>query len=138
MDKIYTVILNLGKIISYTFFTKFPNYHIRTNAFLVNRDLYINYISEKGMPTSKIEAYELESGRDSLTRYCVKSGCTIGVVGQDGKLYTQDEWDKSRTFRVPDTSNLVVSDKQARLYKHADNRDRGILEYNAWGRSFAG
>ena len=137
IDKCICLLFNFKYLLKYKIFLqKFPNYHIRTNAFLVNRDLYINYISEKGMPDNKIEAYELESGRDSLTRYCVKSGCTIGVVGQDGKLYPKEEWDKSRTFRVPDMSNLVISDKQLLIYKNGDKELKHKLENYAWGKIF--
>ncbi len=109
----------------------FPNPHMRTNAFMLRRatiqDLRWPAVSRKRA------AWELESGNRSLTRQIQARGLTPIVVGRDGKGYPPERWRESRTFRVDDQSNLLVSDRRTRDYAEADPRVAQVLSRHAWG-----
>lgn len=100
---------------------KYPNYHIRSGGFIIERKLYIDFIKHHRKPRHKVEAYNLESGHDSMTKFVLKKGYDIGVVGADGILYNKEEWNISRTFRYTDISNLLIKDKQCYLFDSFDD-----------------
>ena len=45
----------------------FPNYHIRTCAFMMKRELFLEYASTQDFPVTKQDTYEMEHGKNSLT-----------------------------------------------------------------------
>lgn len=137
LDKVLSVIKNFGTIVKYSLLPQnFPNYHIRTCAFIVDSQLFINYFTDKKLPKNKLQAYCIESGKESLTQYCIKNGYQVGILGKDNKLYAKEEWDKSKTFRCPDMSNLLIMDKQAKLYINSDTNEKAFLEKVTWGYTF--
>lgn len=113
------------------YFRPFPNPHIRTNAFMISRDLML-----KTWPKcifSKRMAYAFESGRYGLTQRIVCAGFKALVVGIDGLPYEQQDWPISRTFRQGDQENLLVADNQTRQYALASTQERKRLSARAWG-----
>jgi len=114
-------------------YVQFPNYHIRTNGFLIERQLYMQYIDRYGMPRTRKEAYDIEHGRNHLSKFVKESGFDIGVVGANGILYAPHEWDKSATFRCPDISNAVIWDRQHDAYVEAGVSEKKRCEQRAWG-----
>ena len=76
----------LRKILMYPFqiilffilFPKFPNYHIRTNGFMIKRDV-MDRIRIKNID-NKIKAYALESGKFNITRQIEGMGLECLVV----------------------------------------------------------
>jgi hypothetical protein len=89
------------------------------------------------MPTTKFEAYALESGRKGLTRFLAAEGSRVVVVGADGNVFEQSTWMESGTFWVPGQPNLLISDNQTRDYISASVNMRRGRERNAWGRAFS-
>ncbi len=120
---------NLGK------FSPFPNPHLRTNALLVNRELFVSFCSDHDVPRSKRDAHTMESGRRGFTSHLKSLGLRTLVVGADGIAYAPDAWINSGTFRVPDQSNLLVSDNQTRYYQQAGCQLKRRLENAAWGQA---
>lgn len=116
-------------------FPSFPNPHLRTNALLVNRELFVSFCSGRDVPRSKRDAHILESGRRGFTVYLESLGLRTLVVGADGVTYVPDAWIRSGTFRVPDQSNLLVSDNQTRYYEKAASKLKRRLENAAWGQA---
>ncbi|MCL1920676.1 MAG: hypothetical protein FWG50_06300 [Kiritimatiellaeota bacterium] len=114
---------------------RFPNPHIRTNGFLIERHLYIRYINKYGIPCIRDDAHSIEHGRNHLSKFVQKSGFGIGVVGANGILYAPHEWDRSATFRCPDTSNAVILDKQHDFYAEAETPVKRHFEKLAWGHA---
>ena len=51
-------------------FPSYPNYHIRTNAFMLPRDVMLRL--RKSLILRKFDAYRFESGRNSLTRQVMR------------------------------------------------------------------
>jgi len=109
---------------------RFPNPHIRTNAFMIERELFLSL----NFPVfaSKQDVYRFESGRKSLTRQVLANGLKPVVVGRDGVVYEISEWRLSSTFWTNEQDNLVVADNRTRDYAQAKQLFRRRLENGAW------
>jgi hypothetical protein len=118
-------------VVSFPFF---KNPHLRSNAFLVNREIFASFAERHHIPRSKRDAHMLESGRRGFTAYIKSLGLQPLVIGADGVSYPPNGWIRSGTFRVPDQSNLLVSDNQTRYYQAASRQLRRRLENASWGR----
>jgi hypothetical protein len=112
-------------------YPRFPNPHIRTSAFMLDRIA----LSEMGLELArdKRAAYLLESGRMSITSRVRAQGMRAVVVGRDGRVYDVEEWPASRTFRSGDQENLLIADNQTRSYQMAPARDRRRFSRDSWG-----
>lgn len=112
-------------------FPQFPNPHLRTNAFMLKRDLMLalDWPSSSG----KRRALALESGRRGLTRQIWESGLRALVVGRDGQSYERERWMQSRTFRSGQQENLLIADNRTRQYAEATPARRLELARYAWG-----
>lgn len=112
-------------------FLPFPNPHIRTNAFMLRRELM--QILWPRFVVSKRGAYLFENGRNSLTRRVQRMGQRAVVVSKEGAVFEQEEWPQSQTFRQRDQGHLLVADNQTRLYGEGDEVSRKRLSWLAWG-----
>ena len=112
-------------------FPPFPNYHLRTNAFIGAREVLAGV--KVGSLHLKVSAYRFESGNDSLTNQVLRRGLKVLVVGRDGEGYEPERWHLSNTFWQSVQENLLVADNQTEAYINADSTGR--LEYSqyAWG-----
>jgi len=125
-------IINYLKYIKVKFYyDQFPNYHIRTNGFLISKAV-MNKIHH-GLILTKKDAYRFEGGKDSLTKQIMKMGYEILVVGKDGRGYKKEEWCMSDTFRQASQSNLLIADKQTDLYLNTSKDFSSKLVRWAWG-----
>lgn len=118
-------------------FAKFPNPHLRSNGLCLRRELLVAFAEQSGRPMRKADAHYLESGRGGLTAFLRRRGLRPVVVGADGRGFEADEWIASGTFRVPGQANLMIKDNQSQLYAKANSRQRRVLEFAAWGRTFS-
>jgi hypothetical protein len=109
----------------------FPNPHVRTNGFMLERDLMLTL----DWPASgrKRRALELESGARSITRQVRARGLQTLVVGRDGRGYEPERWYESRTFRSGSQENLLIADNRTRQYADAHPDRRAELARFAWG-----
>jgi len=112
-------------------FPAFPACHMRTNGFMAERailaELQMHGISRK------MDAYALESGRDSLTRQIQRRGLRTLVVARDGTIYDQEQWPLSRTFWQGEQEALLIADNQTRIYANGSLDRRRVLAGFAWG-----
>jgi hypothetical protein len=116
---------------TYDRFPGFPNPHIRSNAFMMPREQFLE-LTPNDMAT-KDECYEFESGYTSLSRKVATRGLSNVVVGADGVVYPQQMWALSCTFRQGKQLNKLVSDNQTRDYDEMSVHRRKILEQWTWG-----
>lgn len=114
-------------------FPPFPNYHIRTNAFMASRRV-LNGL-RGGMILRKWDAYRFESGAESMTHQVINAGLLPLVVGRDGRGHRPDDWHEARTFWIGAQENLLVSDNQTRAYADGDASLQERLAFHAWRRS---
>jgi hypothetical protein len=112
-------------------YARFPNPHIRTTAFMLDRRLAL----QLGLARAhkKHAAYVLESGRHSITRQLQARGLRAVVVGADGRTYERDEWPASHTYRSGGQENLLVTDNRTRQWEQAPEPLRDDLSRWAWG-----
>lgn len=118
-----------------TRFPAFPDPHLRSNAFLIDRELMLRL--DCGRLADKTDTYLLESGRRSLTRQVERAGRRVVVVGRDGVSYGPRDWARSRTFWQGSQENLIIADNQTRGYRQAGLDVRRTLSYHAWGEQAA-
>lgn len=114
-----------------TQFPAFPDPHLRTNGFLVERRMMLRIAA--GRLRDKTDTYALESGRRSLTRQVLRAGGRVMAVGSDGHAYSPEDWPRSRTFWQSSQENLLIADNQTRSYERGDMDVRRMLSAHAWG-----
>ena len=113
-------------------FKSFPNPHLRTNAFMIRRSLFLKM---RWKPLkSKFRAYLCESGRNSITNQVIRAGYRTLIVDKEGRGFEIKEWPDTRTFWINEQENLLVADNQTTLYKNADAAYKRYLTYVGWGR----
>jgi hypothetical protein len=112
-------------------FPWFPNPHLRSNAFLLRRDLMLSL--KRGRLTRKADLHFLESGYRSLTRQVQAHGLSVAVTGADGRVYPPEAWSDARVFRTGAQENLLVSDNRTEQFARATAAERCWLEGIAWG-----
>lgn len=111
----------------------FPNPFIRTNAFVVRTDRFLQL---KVPPiTRKEDTYGMEGGRLSLTRQIYQMGLRAVVVDTSGETYDSATWPDSNTFWQRHQQGLLISDNQTRLYERGGLDRRRLLSGIAWGKA---
>jgi hypothetical protein len=112
-------------------FPPFPNHHVRTNGFIVDRDVLLQM--RVGAMRDKLSAWGFEGGRRGLTRQIEALGLRAVVVGRDGRAYERGEWPHSHTLWQGDQENLLIADNQTDAYQQGDAELRAVLSAFAWG-----
>jgi hypothetical protein len=112
-------------------YPRFPNPHLRTTAFMLDRQLLLEAGFERA--ADKRDTYLLESGPRSFTRQVLARGVRPVVVGRDGRAYDIEEWPASATYRAGGQRNLLVADNRTRDWERASLRLRRRLSRDAWG-----
>lgn len=128
-------LIRLAKLVRYGLelrpsFPDFPNPHVRTNAFLLEREQFLRF---RPPGARKLDNYRFESGITGLSRTLSHAGLGLRVVGRNGRAYAPDEWRDSQTFWTGKQENLLVADNQSNLYEKADPAMRARLRTYAWG-----
>ena len=116
------------------FFPAFPNFHIRTNAFMAARKTLLQV--RPGPMLFKFSAYALESGQNSLTSQVMRHGLKPLVIARTGESFEKEQWHLSDTFRQALQQDLLVADSQTDAYHALDATQRAVLSRQTW-REFA-
>lgn len=111
--------------------SQFPNPHIRTNVFALDRELLLSVINKSVI--TKEEAYAFESGKNSLSRQLAQRSLRLLVVNSEGQSFDIPDWIKSKTYRISEQEFLLASDNQSERYALSDQYERRILTMMAWG-----
>jgi hypothetical protein len=118
-------------------FPLFPNPHLRSNAFMVERKIFTDFAAIHKIPCSKREVWMFESGKKGFTAFLRDYGLKPLVVGANGRYYAPQNWIESGTFRVPGQPNILIEDNQTRAYTMANQNDKRRLEKLTWGKTFS-
>lgn len=110
-------------------FEPFPNPHLRTNGFAMERELILQL--DWGYDLTREQTVTLEGGSRSLTRQVRERGLEALVVGRDG-TYPPDRWRASATFRSGEQANLLLADNRTRHYQEGGALTRRGLAWLAW------
>lgn len=117
-------------------YPRFPNPHIRTTAFIIDRELVLELRLEDAR--DKRDTYLLESGRDSITRRVLARGRRAVVVGRDGGIYDPEDWPLACVYRSGGQRELLIADRRTRDWEIASARLRRRLSRDAWGERYVG
>lgn len=112
----------------------FPNYHIRTCAFMIKRHMFLEYAATQKIPTTKEDTYKIEHGENSLTNFFLNKGFKVAVVNSDGEIFMPEHYIFSRTFSTPDADKSIFSDKHSKIYFSLDEHKKRHLEKANWGQ----
>ncbi len=113
------------------YYPPFPNYHIRTNAFMIRREVLGRI--KVGKIKTRLDTSRFENGRIGLTRQILGMNLAAVVVGKDGRGYSCEDWPESGTFWQGDQENLLVADNQTDKYATSNTYQRAALIKRAWG-----
>ena len=97
-------------------FSRFPSYHIRTNCFMIRRSLFLSYMDQNGVPSTKRDCHLIESGPNSLTNFVIASGLSALTVDRDGNSQNITSLPFSSCFRSSFQTNLLVLDNRIISY----------------------
>jgi hypothetical protein len=86
-----------------------------------------------GRIARKMDAYAVESGRNSITNQYRSRGQRVLVVARDGETFDHERWAQSNTFWQADQERLMVADNQTRVYTNGGIDHRRLLSAYAWG-----
>lgn len=111
-------------------YAPYPNPHIRTNAFMVERDRFLA-LTARSFRT-KFDVYGFESGFNSLTSQIIAQGLKPVVVDRQGGVYEPADWKASLTYWIDDQRNLIAADNRTRDYSDGTPLDRARLRAHAW------
>jgi len=109
----------------------FPAAHLRTNGFVIGRELLLSL--RAGSLVSKNATYRFEAGHRSLTAQLRGRGLSTLVVACDGSARAPDEWPDADVFWQGEQAQLLVADNQTRQYADGDALVREALARYAWG-----
>jgi hypothetical protein len=116
----------------YKNFPKFPNPHIRSHVFLIQKNLYKQFSKNSKYPKTKIEVCELESGKKGLTQFVQQNGYDVKVINSKNKIYNVKECDKSETWRTGRKQLVLVADYATVFYEKMPINRKLFKEYCAW------
>lgn len=114
----------------YLHYASYPNPHVRTNAFMIERDGFLALRASSFR--TKFGVYKFESGHQSLTQQVLKRGLRPVVVGSDGRIYEMADWKSSSTYWIGQQANLIVADNRTRDYSEGSREARARLRAHAW------
>jgi hypothetical protein len=109
----------------------FPNVHVRTNAFMVERTVFLRL--EPGPMDTLFSGRFFEAGPASMTRQIQARGLSALVVDRHGRAFTQEGWAASRTFRSGQQEGLLVADNRTDDFATGSPERREMLARLAFG-----
>ena len=124
------VVLKIRGLADLYEFGSYPNPHIRTNAFMIDRE---RFLSLQSIPfRRKADVYKFESGRRSMTNQILRMKLKALVVDRSGRTYDIDSWRSSATFWTDHQENLMIADNMTRKYAQGSSELRQLLKNYAW------
>lgn len=112
-------------------FPDYPNFHFRTNAFLMDRMLFLSL--KTGDINTKFKAYLVESGRNSFTRQLIKRDLRIVLVNNKGQAFGPPVSHIPNVYFKGEQEDLMIADNQTRLYDSATKKQRIEMSFKRWG-----
>ncbi len=112
-------------------FNRFPNPHIRSNAFMLKRELLESLKFE--IDDTKLACIEFESGPRGLPARLQEKRLDAVLVGANGDVYSVEQWPYSNTFRLGSQDNVLIADNRVREYETFDDNEKARLKIMSWG-----
>lgn len=112
-------------------FRSFPNPHIRTNGFMMRREVLAEL--HVRIDNSKLQTWLFESGPEGLPVRLARNGLSSILVGADGRKFGVERWAESETFRLGDQTNVLIADNQVREFEQAPTVIKRQRSIQSWG-----
>jgi hypothetical protein len=112
-------------------FPRFPNPHLRSNGFIIERKLLLDFFGQ--IEPTKTAAYAFESGSNSLSARILRSGRKLALVDRHGKIFDQSRWTSSNTFRLGNQADIMFADNQTRTFDSLSAAERNTYVMMTWG-----
>jgi hypothetical protein len=109
----------------------FPAAHLRTNGFVIGRELLLSL--RAGALDTKDATYRFESGRRSMTAQLLARDLCALVVSRAGTARAPADWPAGDVFWQAGQEDLLIADNQTRQYDDGDRAVREALSRYAWG-----
>lgn len=101
--------------------TAFPNVAIRSNAFLISRN---NFLEFPHPLNTKRDCNLFEAGPDNMTKRTQVQGGQVAIVDCDGRILLPEEWPEARVFRSGNQEKLLIADNRTMNYQSVSLRRR--------------
>ncbi len=112
-------------------FPSFPNPHIRTNAFMMQREDFIKAYNK--LSTNKLHTSRTESGHNSITRFMIQREKKAKLITSEGTGIEIDQWPESNTFRQGFQKKLIVADNRTRNFDNCSHGWQVTQSWLTWG-----
>ena len=99
---------------------------------MINGKKFLDYIYNKEI-YSKEDAWEIESGKNSLTNYFKNDNCNMYIINSDGDKFIEKDWKLSETYNYLNQSKSVISDQHTRKYNVLNDNDKLLSQKKVWG-----
>ena len=109
----------------------FPNPHVRTNAFIMRRELFMDIDIPE--PRVKLDANELEAGQNSITRQVRARGLDTRITNAMNVAWDVHISKMAGVFRWRDQRHLLLADNRTDDYSNSNADRRAFLQKLAWG-----
>lgn len=111
-------------------FPPFPNPHLRSNGFVIERERFVAIRPRRLM--RKLDVLEFESGRRGLTAWLLMNNLRAVIVGADDRMYEVNEWRESETWASGAQRNLLIADNRTSAFQCASPAARAVTTWGAW------
>jgi hypothetical protein len=99
----------------------FPNIAIRTNAFMIERELFLSF---QHPLNTKQDCNLFEAGPDSMSRRIMENGGKVAIVDRNGRIIEPSKWPQSGVFRSGNQEQLLIADNRTMDYQRVSLRRR--------------
>lgn len=117
--------------------------HLRTNAFMIKRDIFLSIQRPKvkplliaylfGLNRKKIRSFCFEHGNNSFSKQLIYKGYKIKIVNKYGLGLNVEQWADSNVYWNGTQENLLIEDNQTMKYQNSSTEVRKTLTFIAWG-----
>jgi len=108
--------------------------HLRSNGFVTERKIFLDFISTTKIPKSKRDCYKLESGTSSFSDFVMSLNKRLVVIDKKGNQYDVQDWISSKTYCSPNQPELCIADNNTDHYDKQSILNKKQMEYDAWGK----
>lgn len=113
-------------------FEKFPNPHIRLPSFVLKQKDFLYFMKNKFYETKK-DAWNTESGKNSMTKFFKDNGFKIYIINTLNKKYNLLNFSNSMTFCDDNDSKILISDRHTRNFHSLSIENKDKMKKRVWG-----
>lgn len=145
IKEVFKFNLNSLKKIIFFRYNFYPNVgiHLRTNAFMIQRKLFLTIVRPKvkpyflsfllGLNKKKIRSFCFEHGNNSFSIQLIRRGYKIKIINKFGIGFDIEKWADSNIFWNGNQENLLIQDNQTAKYHNTCSENQKKLKFAAWG-----